>query len=282
MKLVPVADADEYFASPGGKVLSRRSFFCSSPGGDLYTLWAWGVLDLPDTRELFEVLEAVTRHPGPKRRQLVVLRHVEHVTLTSMQLFTQRLPSLHRYRDTIAREAVVRPSGVVGVIAAGFYEVVPQPFVGRVFTDLSLALDWLEPRADSAAWLEAATAFEETSRAAHAKEVGLLPSVFAHHGLRLSLTEGARRLGLSPRTLQRRLADAGTTFEAERQRLALVRAQELLIAGAADVKAIAWEVGFRSPSAFIEMFRRGTSLTPREWQRQQQQLGSADEGGSSG
>jgi AraC-like DNA-binding protein len=268
VELTRVEDVDQYFAAPAGKVLHRRSFFCSSPGGDLYTLWAWGVLDVPDTRELFEVLEAVTRHPGPKRRQLVVLRHVEHVTLTSMQLFTEGLSTFHRYRGTIAREAVVRPAGVVGVIAAGFYEVMPQPFEGRVFTEVPQALDWLEPRVEWRAWLDAAVAFEEASRTAHAQEIALLPALFAKHGTRLTLSEGARRLGLSPRTLQRRLTEAGTSFEAERQRAALARAQELLVAGAADVKAIAWEVGFRSPSAFIEMFRRGTSLTPREWQRQ--------------
>lgn len=270
MQLASVVDADQYFASPAGKVLHRRSFFCSSPGGDLYTLWAWGTLDVPDTHELFEVLDAVTRHPGPRRRQLIVLRHVHHVTLTSMQLFTQRLPLLHRYRDGIAREAVVRPSGVVGVIAAGFYEVLPQPFPGRAFTELTEALPWLGA-GPCDAWLEAAVAFEESARTAHAQEVEALPSVFALHGLRLTLRDGAQRLGLSPRTLQRRLAEAGTTFEAERQRAALARAQELLVAGDADVKAIAWEVGFRSPSAFIEMFRRRTSLTPGEWQRRQRE-----------
>jgi AraC-like DNA-binding protein len=72
----------------------------------------------------------------------------------------------------------------------------------------------------------------------------------------------ARRLGISRRSLQRKLALEGSSFanvldQLRRERaLALIRRREMTVA------AIASEVGFADPRAFVRAFQRWTGLSP--------------------
>lgn len=82
-------------------------------------------------------------------------------------------------------------------------------------------------------------------------------------GARPSLASVGRAAGASARTLQRLFtAETGLTFEKWRQRASLIRALELLSEGR-KVTAVASDVGYDSPSAFIAMFRRELGATPR-------------------
>ncbi len=72
----------------------------------------------------------------------------------------------------------------------------------------------------------------------------------------------ARRVATSPRTLERIFQrDTGMTFGKWRQQLRLLHALRYLAAGK-PVTAVALEVGYESPSAFIAMFRRTLGTTP--------------------
>jgi AraC-like DNA-binding protein len=81
---------------------------------------------------------------------------------------------------------------------------------------------------------------------------------------RASLTAVARAMRMSPRTLQRRLADEGTTFDALLDRARSARALTLIDAGAA-LGEVAFALGYSEPSAFHRAFRRWTGTTPRAW-----------------
>jgi AraC-like DNA-binding protein len=84
-------------------------------------------------------------------------------------------------------------------------------------------------------------------------------------GTRRSLSSIGKSCGASARTLQRLFAaDTGLTFEKWRQRARLARAIELLSNGR-KVSAVASDVGYESPSAFIAMFRRHLGATPRAY-----------------
>ena len=86
-------------------------------------------------------------------------------------------------------------------------------------------------------------------------------------GSRPSLAAVGRAAGASARTLQRLFsAETGLTFEKWRQRASLIRALELLAEGQ-KVTAVAADVGYESPSAFIAMFRRELGGTPRTYFR---------------
>jgi AraC-like DNA-binding protein len=75
----------------------------------------------------------------------------------------------------------------------------------------------------------------------------------------------AKRLALSPRTLQRRLQEAGTShhelIDAVRCELGIRR----ILAENMPVAAIAEELGFSDTSSFHRAFKRWTGLTPRSY-----------------
>lgn len=78
----------------------------------------------------------------------------------------------------------------------------------------------------------------------------------------------ARRAGMSPRTLQRRLSDAGWSFSELRERLVEERALALLRDDSVAIEQIAAAVGYDSRSSFDRAFRRWTGQTPAQFRRQ--------------
>jgi len=71
--------------------------------------------------------------------------------------------------------------------------------------------------------------------------------------------------GVSVRTIERAFRkDVGTDFESWRRQVRLVKAVELLVAGR-SIKEVAFAIGYRQSSAFVEMFRRTFGTTPKAW-----------------
>jgi AraC-like DNA-binding protein len=83
----------------------------------------------------------------------------------------------------------------------------------------------------------------------------------------VSLEAVARRLGMSPRTLQRRLRDETTShfelLDDVRRALAL----DMLTASETGIAEVAYAVGFSEPAAFHRAFTRWTGRTPAEYRR---------------
>lgn len=78
----------------------------------------------------------------------------------------------------------------------------------------------------------------------------------------------AASIGMAPRTLARRfLAETGLPVGAWRQRARMMRAQEMLAAGA-SVTTVALELGYDNVSAFIAMFKRDLGVTPGQHRKQ--------------
>lgn len=72
----------------------------------------------------------------------------------------------------------------------------------------------------------------------------------------------ARELGMSERTLRRRLAESGVSFQGVLDGLKKNRALELLANPQISVEQIAFAVGFTDPHNFRRAFRRWTGSTP--------------------
>src|SRR5262249_54022453 len=83
------------------------------------------------------------------------------------------------------------------------------------------------------------------------------------HG-KARLDEVARRLGMSPRTLTRRLAAEGVTFAGLLDRLRLDLARRHLREPDLSISQIAWLLGYQEASAFTHAFKRWTGKTPRQ------------------
>ncbi|EON19435.1 AraC family transcriptional regulator [Cupriavidus sp. GA3-3] len=78
----------------------------------------------------------------------------------------------------------------------------------------------------------------------------------------LTLADWGSRLGLDPKTIQRRFArETGMTFGQWRQQARLLAALEKLAAGS-KVVDVALDLGYDSPSAFATMFRRQFGVPP--------------------
>ncbi|QJC53165.1 AraC family transcriptional regulator [Paenibacillus albicereus] len=87
---------------------------------------------------------------------------------------------------------------------------------------------------------------------------------------RPSIQTAAKTLGLSSRTLQRRLADEGTSFKllVDEARRELARAY--LADARIEIKDIAFRIGFEDSSSFYRAFRRWENATPADWRAAQQ------------
>ena len=83
------------------------------------------------------------------------------------------------------------------------------------------------------------------------------------HG-KANAVEVARSIGMSHRTLARRLASEGLTFSRIAEDLKSDLAGRYLLDGDLPVSQIAWLLGYREVSAFTHAFKRWTGMTPRQ------------------
>jgi AraC-like DNA-binding protein len=74
----------------------------------------------------------------------------------------------------------------------------------------------------------------------------------------------ARKLGVSERTLARRLAQEGVTFIEVLQQLKASLATRYLDEGQMPISKIAWLLGFEEVSSFSHACRRWLGKSPRE------------------
>lgn len=83
----------------------------------------------------------------------------------------------------------------------------------------------------------------------------------------LSLIEAARSLGLAPRSLQRRLAVLGTSFEALVDGWRRAQARHHLANPLLPVGSIARALGYSQPAHFVRAFRRWEGVSPLAFRR---------------
>ena len=84
-------------------------------------------------------------------------------------------------------------------------------------------------------------------------------------GSRPDLVMVAKELGMSDRTLQRRITDEGSTF---RQLLNETRhelTRQYLVDPEVEISEAAFLVGYEDPNSFYRAFRSWEGTTPAEW-----------------
>lgn len=90
----------------------------------------------------------------------------------------------------------------------------------------------------------------------------------------VGITPIARRIGMTARTLQRRLAASGTSFADLVQRARRAAAERYLSDGVLPMAEISFLLGFADQSNFHRAFRRWTGVTPGEYRAQARAAGS--------
>jgi AraC-like DNA-binding protein len=91
----------------------------------------------------------------------------------------------------------------------------------------------------------------------------ILPQLLPHG--RANAPEVARELGISSRTLSRKLYDEGLSFAEILDDLRGALAKRYLSERALPVSEIAWLLGYREVSSLTHAFRRWTGETPRQF-----------------
>ena len=97
-------------------------------------------------------------------------------------------------------------------------------------------------------------------------------TVMRNPGERQSLAAMCGSAGASVRTIQRAFRrEVGSDFESWRRQVRLMKAVELLASGH-SVKEVGFALGYRQPTAFVEMFRGILGTTPGAWIKSLQRL----------
>ena len=89
----------------------------------------------------------------------------------------------------------------------------------------------------------------------------------ALHGGVPGVAEVARRLQTSERTLQRRLAEQGTSFQRLVDEVRADMARRYLRHTAVELVEVSYLLGFTHPNSFFRAFKRWTGRTPESYRR---------------
>jgi len=92
-----------------------------------------------------------------------------------------------------------------------------------------------------------------------------LALAFSSDLLGATLPAVAARLGMSSRSLQRRLREQGTSFRLELEAARIEEAKRRMLSSNVTLTTIALDVGFASVQGFGRCFQRSTGLCPRAW-----------------
>lgn len=254
---------------PAGAFVAARTcaHFCAAP-----TLWgivAWG---RPDRSDAFDVGRTLVAELAPRAVPHATFLDLTRVTGVDPLAFDATGWYLEHYREPLTRmirgAALIRPRGLDGASIAGAFAVLPRPYPVEVFADAAIGYAWLRERHGAADWPADAAFLDQL----HEDATGVTPLLATvraaiEQDLDLTLEAAAKRAGMSERTLQRKLGELATTFQAEVIEARLHLAKKLLAETDRPVTAIALDVGFSSLQHFSAAFRKREGCAPSEFRK---------------
>ncbi len=266
---------DDYLRDPLGRYVVGEGFLHWYASADLCGFILWGRPGESQVRRLVQVLD-VELAPAKPHASLVDARRLEAADPSAFAVLVKYMqPREKAFSTSVLRQALLRPEGVVGAVVGGFYTLLSGAYPSRAFSDPAQALEWLgHPEALAAPLLAElnglvaeATGQSPLLRELHQVMKSKLPDV--------NLSDVAREMGMSERTLQRRLKEGGTSFQAELNAVQVRMAQSLLLETDMKLTAVAVEVGCASLQHFSSLFRKVVGASPSSWRDMQQGKTSA-------
>ncbi len=269
----PAEGLDDYLRDPIGRYLTGEGFLHWYASADLCGFTLWGRPGEPQVRRLVEVLD-VELPPAAPHMALVDASRLEAADPSAFTVLVRYMQEREqRFGQSVLRQALVRPEGVVGAIVGGFYSLLTGAYASRAFKDAPDALAWLSvPEATAAPLLGrlGELVAEATGQSPLLRE---LHQVLRGRLVDANLGDVAREMGMSERTLQRRLKEAGTSFQTELNAVQVRTAQGLLRETDMKLTAVAVEVGCASLQHFSSLFRKLVGESPSTWREQQRRGG---------
>lgn len=265
-----VRDTLEGFTrEPRGRFVAGATFahFCAR--ADLWGVVLWGRPEPEHIALLVTSLGLELGRAASPHGSIVDASRLDSVDVAAFSLLDRYV---REHQDALAKQvtrlALVRPEGMTGAVVAGFFEVLPRPYPVGLFASSHEALTWLELAGADTDTLVSSIGALHAAATGRAPVVTALATVLDARLGDITVADAARALGLSERTLQRRLRSAHTTFLDELNYARLRAAKRLLLDSDTPVTTIALEVGCATPQHFSTLFRRLTGQTPSDWRRE--------------
>lgn len=252
----------ELLEAPVGRCVAGARFLYFYPSDALCGFSLWGRPDVDDMSRLVEALRVELDRE--RHVSLVDAGAVEAVDATAFDVLRRYVDESHdALGRVVAKLAVVLPrGGLARAAVAGFFDVARAPYPVRTFDETEGALAWLG--APATAEVAAAIAREREAALGRPPVVLELRAWLEAHIGDVTVGAAARGVGLSTRSLQRRLREASTSFQAELRAAQVAVARERLAESDAPVTRIAIELGM-TPAHFSAAFKDATGLPPSEW-----------------
>lgn len=265
--LRPAASLADFYARPLRRHVAGRTFlfWVASP-----TLVGAAYFGRPSPEEWGALLQVVdiVKHAAllPPYDAVIDAGGLSELPLDAFEALVLHLEHMRTFASLVRRVAIVRPPGILGATLAGlFYERVQAHFQCALFQEAREAFAWLARR-------DAAPVAEEVTQLVDASlgTPHLLRRLRVHLATaseRESVHEAARSLGVTERSLQRWLRDAGTSFRVESARALRARAERMLLEDDAKIEVVARRCGFHSASHLAREMRRHGGESPAEFRR---------------
>jgi len=250
---------DDYVAHWREAYVVTRDFCMFHAAPSLFGLVAWGRPGAEQARQIVAARAPELADDGP-HHLVLDYRMLEVVDRDAFKCLVDFVATNRdRLAQVTAKVALVKPTDpFAGATVAGFYSVVAAPYPSKLCDSIEDAEAWLgvPTLAPVMQMREASGAGRPTARA--------LRELLDREPM-LGMDAAAGQLGLTGRTLQRRLAGEETTFVAEVRTARVRRAKHLLATTDDKVADIARAVGSASVQHFTELFREETGTTPAAW-----------------
>jgi AraC-like DNA-binding protein len=270
MRFVEASGPGDFTEEPGRRFYAGRRFLYWQDGIRAFGTVMWGRPTEADIAAMIPFFEIGIDARFKGHSSFVDCRAIESIDMLAFgKLLSYLVSRRHAWGPNVGRQAILHPDGFVGVMVAGALHVARPPYPFACFHGGG---------ADAFVWCGVADlhAPVETLRSSLIESPEIktrVQSVFEDRGL-AAAAEVARALGLSQRTLQRRLAQAGTTFREERDRYLSLRIERFLSGTELDLDAIAAEVGLSSASHLVAHFRATHGTTPGAWRAEHRRRAS--------
>lgn len=264
MDLTLKSDAD-FRKRPAGGYVAGASWLYFCIDLDLFGFVLWEAPEAEDMAAFVRVME-LELADRPPHAAVVDVRRLRLALAPSFGVLADwfRVNAAELGR-VVTKCAIVKHDDLAGAVAAGFLGTVPFAFPATYWNDLTESITSLD-RPNGA---EIADAIDRAQGDAAGtpwvlKEIQIWLEQNLQHG---TLDAAAKSMAMAPRTLQRRLGEAKTSFAAEQQRARIRVAQRMLTDTDAPITTIAIDIGCASPQHFSSLFRKVVGDTPTAWRK---------------